>query len=226
MTPTPEVEEPVDPLARVLAALRTRSRVDLFVYGVVAALIVVALVGPLLATIIDKRLILTAMYEKELPEDLWGTPWVHVDGVPRSLGPDQLDDDGKGDDLVLLPSKSVAMQLFRGGADALFGIAVVLAILWELFRALAGQLRSPRGSLLTEAGRAAILALAVAPFLLLLLAMGSHLLPNLDVEPIVADLRSRLLVPLELALFGTVYLLTAAVLLGVRLRAEDAPPST
>lgn len=224
MTPAPEVEEPIDPLVRVLAALRARSRVDLLVYGLVGLLLLVALTGPPLAAVLDERLPLTLMYEQEAPHDPWGTPWVHVDGVPRSLGPDRIDDDAQGDDLVLLPPKSVAMQLFRSGGEALFGIAVVLILLWELSRALAGQLRGPPAPLPTEVGRAAVMSLAVTPLVLLLLGIGSHVFPHEGLDELVTDLRSRLLVPVELALAGTIYVLTAAVLLGVRLRAEDAPP--
>lgn len=222
MTPSGDEPASVDPLARVLASLRARSRLDLVVYVLVGALVLVALVGPTLAAALDPRLILTLMHEQERPEDLWGTPWVYVDGVPRSLGPDQLDDDGQGDDLLLLPPDGVRMQLFRGGAEALFGLAVILAFLWELSRALASQLRGPRGPLGAEAGRAAIMALAVTPLVLLLLAIGSHLVPNEGLHLMLADLRARLLVPLELALGGTIYLLVTAVLLAVRLRADDA----
>ena len=56
----------------------------------------------------------------------------------------------------------------------------------------------------------------------LLLAIGSHLVPHEGLDLMLADLRARLLVPLELALGGTIYLLVTAVLLGVRLRADDA----
>lgn len=227
MTPAGDEPAPADahaePLARVLAALRARSRLDLAVYGLVGLLLLIALVGPTLAAVLDPRLTLTLMYEQERPEDAWGTRWVYVDGLPRSLGPDRLDEDGQGDDLVLLPSDGLRMQLFRGGAEALFGLAVVMAFLWELVRALAGQLRGPRGPLATEVGRAALLSLAVTPLVLLLLAIGSHLVPHAGLDAMLADLRLRLLVPLELALAGTVYLVTTAVLLGVRLRAEDAP---
>lgn len=220
--------------------LRPRSRLDAAVYGLVVATIALGLAGPPLAAALDPRLPVSAAFHVDgAARDPWGTPWVLLDGRPWSLGPDRLADarggaagaDRRGDDVPVLDERDGWLQVYRGGGEALFGLAVVLAVLWELLRALRRQLRAPRGPLPAEAGRAALLALAVAPPVLLLLAFAGHLSPAAGPRELLEQLRARMLVPLEVALFGTVYVGTTAVLLGLRLRAptadelaEDAPP--
>ncbi len=202
-----------------LEGVRGRSGLDLGVYGLVAALIVASLVGPPLMGALDPRLAVTVAYHVDrAPKDLWGTPWVLVNGRPWSLGPDRLADEGRGDDVPVLDERDGWLQLYRGGGEALFGVAVLLAVLWELGRALASRLRAPRGPLAREAGQAALLAVPVAGLVIPILGFGSRLLPG-GAAAVVEELRRRMLVPIELAVFGTVYAATAAVLLGVRLRA-------
>lgn len=203
-----------------------RSAADLVAYGAVVTAIALALLGPPLMGALDPRLpVSVAFHVERAPVDPWGTPWALLGARPWSLGPDRLADEGRGDDVPVLEERHAWLQLYRGGGEALFGLAVVLAVLWELCRALTRQLRAPRGPLATELGRTAALSLPVAALALLLLAFGSRLVPAAGVRSLVDQLRSRLLVPVELALFGTVYAGTLAVLMGVRLRAptsEDA----
>lgn len=202
---------------------RRRSALDLAIYGVVVGAIALGLVGPPLMGALDPRLpVSVAFHVERAPVDPWGTPWVLLGDRPWSLGPDRLADEGRGDDVPVLDERDPWLQLHRAGGEALFGLAVVLAVLWELCRALARQLRAPRGPLPTELGRSAGLALPVAALGLLTLAFGSRLVPSAGVTTFVDQLRARLLVPVELALFGTVYAATVAVLLGVRLRAPTA----
>ncbi|MBX3468682.1 MAG: hypothetical protein KF878_17560 [Planctomycetes bacterium] len=212
-----------------------RSRADVAVYGVVAALIVLALAGPPLAGALDPRLPVSVVYHEvklistigsEPRRDPWGTSFIHTaDGRVWSLGPNRLDDGGRGDDILVLDDRSAWLQLYTGGAEGLFGLAVLLALLWELLRALSERLRAPRGPLPAEAGQAAALALLVAPVVGVGLLIVSHLLPGQALTDLGEALRGAMLVPWELALAATVYLLTAAVLLGIRLRAPEAAES-
>ncbi len=215
MTPAPE-------------GRRRRSGLDVAVYGVVAALIAAGLFGPPLAATLDPRLPVSAAYHRDrAPTDPWGTPWVLVNGRPCSLGPDRLADrpanelagEFRGDDVPVLDERDAWLALYLGAAEGFFGVAVALAVLRELARALGAQLRAPRGPLATEAGRVALLALPVAGLLMALLGFGPHLLPLPALTSLFDELRARMLVPVELALFATVYATTTAVLLGLRLRA-------
>jgi hypothetical protein len=217
VTPTPE-------------GRRRRSGLDVAVYGVVATLIAAGLFGPPLAATLDPRLPVSTAYHRErAPTDPWGTPWVLVNGRPCSLGPDRLADplprdladEARGDDVFVLDERDPRLELFHGAAEGLFGVAVALAVLWELARALGAQLRAPRGPLATEAGRVALLALPVAALIMALLGFGSHLLPVPALTSLFDELRARMLVPVELALFATVHAAATAVLLGVRLRAAS-----
>lgn len=208
------------------ADARGRSRLDLAVYGLVAGLIAAGLVGPPLMGALDARLPVSVAYHVDrAPTDPWGTPWALRDGRPWSLGPDRLADAGRGDDLPVLDERDAWLQLYRHGGEGLFGLAVALAVLWELGRAFAGQLRAPRERLAVEAARAALLALPLAAVAAALLALGARAVPAPAASALLQELRARLLVPLELALFGTVYAATVAVLVGVRLGAADATPS-
>lgn len=213
-----------------------RSRADVAVYGVVTTLIVLALAGPPLAGALDPRLPVSVMYHApsprnlrlaaEPPRDPWGTPFVWApDGRVWSLGPDRLDDGGRGDDVLVLDERSVWLQLYRNATEGLFGLAVLLALLWELLRALSERLRAPRGPLPAEACQAAVLALFVSPPVGVALLIVSHLLSTQALVELGERLREVMLVPWELALAATVYLLTAAVLLGIRLRAPEAAES-
>lgn len=215
-------------------AWASRSRWDLAVYGVVAALVLLALAGPPLAGALDPRLPVSVAYHgpgprnlrfaAEIPSDPWGSPFVWApDGRRvRSLGPNRLDDGGRGDDVLVLDERSAWLRLYEGATEGLFGLAVLLALLWELLRALSERLRAPRGPLPAEAGQAAVLALFVAPPVGVALLIVSHLLPGQALTDLGEALRGVMLVPWELALAATVYLLTAAVLLGIRLRAPEA----
>lgn len=202
-----------------------RSGLDAVVYGLVAATIGLALLGPPLMSAVDPRLAVSIDYHVErAATDPWGTPWVHLNGRPWSVGPDRLADEGGNDDVPVLDERDDWLQLYRGAGEGLFGLAVLLAVMWELCRALAGQLRAPRGELAAEAGRAAAIGLPVSAVVLLLLAFASKLVPRSGAATLVEELRARMVVPVELAVFGTVYAATAAVLLGARLRAPRATP--
>lgn len=215
-------------------AWASRSRWDVAIYGLVAALIVLALAGPPLAGALDPRLPMSVVHhdaqairtragQRNEAEDPWGTPFVWaLDGRVWSLGPNRLDDGGGGDDILLLDRRDARLRLYENATEGLFGLAVLLALLWELLRALSERLRAPRGPLPAEAGQAAALALLVAPVVGVGLLIVSHLLPGQALTDLGEALRGAMLVPWELALAATVYLLTAAVLLGIRLRAPEA----
>lgn len=202
-----------------LEGVRGRSGLDVGVYGLVAALIVASLVGPPLMGALDPRLAVTVAYHVDrAPKDPWGTPWVLVNGRPWSLGPDHLADEGRGDDVPVLDERDGWLQLYRGGGEALFLLAVAVAVCWEMFRAFASQLRAPRGSLPREVRRVALLSVPIAGVVLPVLAIGSQLAPG-GLDAVLDSARARMLVPVEVALFVTFYVATGAVLLGVRLRA-------
>ncbi|MCO5168413.1 MAG: hypothetical protein M9894_18900 [Planctomycetes bacterium] len=215
------------------AALRwtgaPRSRTDLAVYGVVAGLIVLALAGPPLAAALDPRLPVSEAYHHRLPgrtlkdptvRDPWGTPFVHApDGSVWSLGPDARS--GGGDDLVVLDERDTWLQVYRSGTEGLFGLAVAIIVVWEILRALGGGLRAPRRPLLTEIAHVSLLTLIVGPLVVAPLAVAAHMLPAVTAE-FTENLRETMLVPWQLAFAATIYLLTAAVLLGIRLRAPES----
>jgi hypothetical protein len=213
------------PAGGAAALLRGRSSADAVVYGVVALLVVAALALPPLCLALDPRLRASLRYQADAPDDPWGRPWVvDVDGV-RSAGPDGVDERGRGDDVALLPPGDPRLRLAAAGGEAAFGLAVVLAILWELGRAAAGWARAPRGGVALELGRAAVLALPLAA-VLGAVALGLRaLLPSVR-EALVEAVAGRMLIDPELALGLTLYAAAFALVAGLRLRAPGSGAKT
>jgi hypothetical protein len=199
-----------------------RSRADVVVYSVVAALAVAALALPPLAGALDARLSLTTLSETA-ERDPWGTAWVFDAHGSWSAGPDRRDDARGGDDIPLLPLDHPWLRFHRFGGELLFGLAVALAAGWELVRTLRRQLAAARGpGLSTEVGRAALMALPISLTLSGLVALVAVRFPA--VSEALQGAAGPLVIAPGVALVATLYLGTAAVVLGLRLRrpaAED-----
>lgn len=207
------------------AGLRARSAADVGVYVVVGLLLLLALVVKPVWSALDPAL--PASEEvygpggtKGMPIDPWGKQWVWDGKVVRSFGPDGKDDRGGGDDVLLLRHDDPALRAWRDAPEALFGLAVLLAIGWELGRALGRALLAPRDDLGAEVPRAAFLATPLAALLAGVAALGLRLRPDLAPDAVFV------VVPRWLALVGTCWVTAFCVALAVRLsRARAAEPA-
>ena len=230
--------------ADLRAWLTATSPADRAVHGLVALLLLGAvLFGPAVEAL-DPRVPVTRAYAASnmgTQTDPWGRPFAYLDedarrdpppGLPRgpfhfypySLGPDGVDQRGRGDDLLVLPGDDWRLRLSSAeGSLALLCLAVALGGLWELLRLVRRQLGSPWAGPGPEALRAGAFGLPCG-------AVGAGagvLLPRLipALQPAVAAAEEGLLVPFPVAAGGGVWLVVTLGFLWLRARPEPEPSS-
>jgi hypothetical protein len=163
--------------------------------------------------------------------DPWGRPivlpaWAEADAPewPYSLGPNGVDERGKGDDVVLSP-RGLRDDLYDGLPALLFLACVGLAGGWELLRWVRRSLRRPRAELPSEVGLAAGLSAPVG----LLVGLGVGKASLLWGGAGAASSQQLIVVPLPYAAGGTAFLVSLGFLLWLRLRRAgdegSAPPA-
>lgn len=206
------------------AGLRSRSTADVGVYVLVGALLLLALVVKPVWSALDPALLAADHFYAQGARSEPGTldPWLHdwvhdARGALWSFGPDG--QEGGGDDVPLLRQDDPMLRAWRTAPDALFGLAVLLAIGWELGRALGRALLAPRAELDAELPRAAFLATPLAALLAGVGALGLQLRPDLAPDAVFV------VVPRWLALVGTCWVTAFCVALAVRLSRARATGS-
>jgi hypothetical protein len=219
---------------------------DRVLYGVVLAIVLAGLavhpvwrvLDPNFCAVAERSVDLEAHFKNpdntrnELEAVAWNIilsapdPWgQHFRNAPNaggelaySLGPNGVDEDMRGDDVLVTPWR---IRAFGQLPDFLFGLAALLAVLWEGFRGATSTLRKPRGSLPKEIARAA--ALGVVPALVLFVAAWWLIgLIEQSAPGVVESARDSLLVPLPLALAGSAFGVSTLAFLYWRTR-EPSP---
>lgn len=205
----------------MIAFLKARSRADLVAYGVVVLLIVVALCGPMLVGVLDPQVRASVAFDQ--PDgarlDPWGTPFKLFGRLdrpaPYSCGPNQLDENGGGDDVFVILGTDRRVLFHRHGTEVLFAIAVFLAVVWEVGRVFVAMLRAPRATLAQEILNAGLLAIGPTLALVVMVLFVVRLTGSSDM---LEKLGEGLFVPLKVALPASIYMATFAALLAFRLR--------
>lgn len=191
-------------------------------YGLVAALIGVALAGPPALGALDPEVLVGAAHLNQDAHDPWGTPWKLAPWRPGawgdelySCGPNRVDEQGQGDDVRVATGPDGRVLFYRFGTEGLFGLAVALAVMWEVLRVALAMLRAARGPLAQEVTTCGLLAVGPTLALVVLVLAAATLLGQREA---LDSLGATLLVPLKVALPASVYLAVFAGLLAFRLR--------
>lgn len=243
--PTPG--DPGPPTGVLAAAWARFPRSDRWFYGLVLLLWLVGLATPPVWGAFDEQVRVSANVWKRIglgPEwayapgsfsapnlvDPWGRElswerdgrWI-LSSARRSwlysVGPNGIDEHGRGDDIRILPNDHARIVAYRGLPSWASLLAFVLVVGWELWRFL---VRPTRQSFKQELVGAALGGLVVggAAWAGVVVALRTGLIP----ANAVASLEGWILVPLEVATGTWLLLAATGLLLWFRLRpAKEAP---